>query len=539
MHQDSNSLMAIDWNKSFAKYFKKPKFQFFSRDKTKQILQNLKDHHNALLAKAHAEKPLIPQVIHQIAIDADSIPRHHLYYSEMLRAMHPGWKYKCWTLEQALKLCTPEQKETLKGLDNNIQIDFLKYVILREYGGVYIDYGIKCFKPLDILNYYAGLFIGLLPPSKCKNLEISSFIIGASANHPIINEVIEKIDFNLDNKDLTSVLSCIISLKLQENTLDDALILPPVFFGTIREASNLKETNYERPSLLGKNELMQPFSRVDKNSFACLIGHEKYSFIKAFNFTLQCGVGHVKESLYYSAHKDDSVIFDNFKKAYNKHHPSKVPFSDEAKIPHQLHLIDADQETYTKFENIYKGWRINNWSLSDLRLRLKNRGLSVIEDPFIEKFIVSLLIIFESGGVFIDNDYIPIKDITDFTYQYDFFAGLLPPGKKRLGVGYEIIGAIPRSPVIEQTLDYLFDNFDYLNFIDCNNVFAYMISKAGVYHKNIVFPPTFLYPIAKQRLNKSFLSKLISKVYGPEYIVDFTKPTPESHFIHKNYISEI
>jgi hypothetical protein len=535
MHTESNSLIDIDWNESFGKYIKRSKLKLFSKDNTEFLFNKLKEQYNLILAKDAPEVPLIPKIIHQITLDIENIPQHCQYYIEKIKALHPDYEYKLWTLDQALKLCSTELKQTIKTLEPELQGDYLKYVILKEFGGTYIHLGIRCFKALGYLNYKCNFFASLNPPQKPPRLEVLGSIIGVSKDNSIINEILEKITLSTKLKNFDNILSNVIKSRLIENTLDLGLLLSPIFLNPINEDIETKESVIKGSKLI-KNELMQPFNRINERSLACNIGLEKYSFIRTYDFSLLCGVGHVKEAESYIKHRDDIKIFENFKRTYIKLHPAKVAFNEKVRIPNEIHLINADKETQGTLEDIFKNWKIKNWSLPELRLRLKKRGLAAIEDPIIEKFIMSLLILFETGGVFIDNDHIPIKDITDFTYQYDFFAGLLPPGKQRLGVGQAIIGASPRNPVIEQTLDYLFDNFDYLNHIDSNNLFAYMISKAGLNNKNIVFPPVFLYPISKYKLTKNLRSRIVSRIYGEEYVIDFSKLLPESHFVHKNYV---
>ncbi|MCC2646381.1 MAG: hypothetical protein K0R02_446 [Rickettsiaceae bacterium] len=535
MHTESNSLKDIDWNESFGKYIKRSKLKLFSKDNTEFLFNKLKEQYNLILAKEASEVPLIPKIIHQIVLDKENIPQHCQYYLETMKILHPDFEYKLWTIDQALELCSIELSQAIKTLEPVLQIDYLKYIILKEFGGIYISLGVKCFKSLEYLNYKCNFFASLNPPQKFHKIEVLGSIIGVSKDNSIINEILEKITLSTKLKNFDNILSDVIKNRLIENTLDQALILSPIFLNPINEDIETKENTIKGSKLI-KNELMQPFNRINERSLVCNIGFDKYSFIRAFDFSLLCGVGHIKEAESYVKHRDDIKIFENFKQTYIKLHPAKVAFSGEVRIPNEIHLINANIETQQRLENIFNNWKIKNWSLTELRLRLKKRGLSTIEDPIIEKFIMSLLILFEKGGVFIDNDYIPIKDITDFTYQYDFFAGLLPPGKKRLGVGQDIIGASLRNPIIEQTLDYLFDNFDYLNHIDSNNLFAYLISKAGLNNKNIVFPPVFLYPISKYKLTKNLRSRIVSRIYGEEYVIDFTKLLPESHFIHKNYV---
>ena len=77
-----------------------------------------------------------PKVIHQIWFG----PNRPVRLMDTWKAKHPDWEYKLWTVPPT------GYPLSFSGLS-----DVLRYQILYEYGGVYIDADSECLKPIDDL----------------------------------------------------------------------------------------------------------------------------------------------------------------------------------------------------------------------------------------------------------------------------------------------------------------------------------------------------------------------------------------------------
>jgi len=91
--------------------------------------------------------PKIPRIIHQVWLGHDPIPRQLRLWSETIRFHHPDWQYRLWRDEDCSHLQPLMRKcSTLAGAS-----DVVRLHALYACGGVYLDFDIECFKPLDPL----------------------------------------------------------------------------------------------------------------------------------------------------------------------------------------------------------------------------------------------------------------------------------------------------------------------------------------------------------------------------------------------------
>ena len=88
---------------------------------------------------------MIPKVIHQIWLgDQTQRPSNLMKTWE---DMNPEWEYKLWTEENLPKLKCKEQFDNMKQLHG--KADILRYEILFQEGGFYIDADSECILPLE------------------------------------------------------------------------------------------------------------------------------------------------------------------------------------------------------------------------------------------------------------------------------------------------------------------------------------------------------------------------------------------------------
>ena len=88
---------------------------------------------------------MIPKIIHQIWIgDQSKRP------SEMMKTwqdMNPDWEYMLWTDDNLPQIANRVQFDAMKELAG--KADILRYELLQEHGGFFIDADSICTKPLD------------------------------------------------------------------------------------------------------------------------------------------------------------------------------------------------------------------------------------------------------------------------------------------------------------------------------------------------------------------------------------------------------
>ena len=97
---------------------------------------------------------MIPRVIHQTWKDRD-VPERFLAAQRSWQETHPDWEYRFWTdvdLAVLVRERAPELVPLYERYPEAIQrVDAARYVILREFGGVYADLDLVCLRPIDAL----------------------------------------------------------------------------------------------------------------------------------------------------------------------------------------------------------------------------------------------------------------------------------------------------------------------------------------------------------------------------------------------------
>jgi mannosyltransferase OCH1-like enzyme len=144
----------------------------------------------------HQKYPKIPLVVHQIWFGG-ALPKVYDDWNYKLRKLHPGWTFIRWT-EEKIRNTFPQGFYNQKMFDDARErnsyakmSDIARYEILHKYGGLYLDYDVKCLQPLDFLHdtydFYAGME-DFWSSCYCCNA-----VIGARKGHPIIQACIEQI----------------------------------------------------------------------------------------------------------------------------------------------------------------------------------------------------------------------------------------------------------------------------------------------------------------------------------------------------------
>ena len=94
------------------------------------------------------------KIIHQTWVDSN-IPKHYQKNSKSWLNIHTDWEYKLW-LDSDIKIFIKDKYPQYLTLYNNFKhkiqrVDFAKYLIIFEYGGLYVDMDVKCFKSINLL----------------------------------------------------------------------------------------------------------------------------------------------------------------------------------------------------------------------------------------------------------------------------------------------------------------------------------------------------------------------------------------------------
>jgi len=153
---------------------------------------------------------MIPKIIHQIWF-GDQTLRPKKLMSEW-KDMNPEWDYWLWT-EKELKEFFPVLKnqkhyDELEYLYNNLKLktrnirphhylagrsDIVRYEILYEYGGFFIDADAKCLKPLDDFLCDNDSF-SVFENEEVRHGLIANGYLASSENNKLMNYLINSLN---------------------------------------------------------------------------------------------------------------------------------------------------------------------------------------------------------------------------------------------------------------------------------------------------------------------------------------------------------
>jgi mannosyltransferase OCH1-like enzyme len=127
---------------------------------------------------------MIPKIIHYCWFGTSGIPDHVNTFVETWRMHNPDYQIKCWSEENIdISDCVYAQ-EALEHKKWAFLSDYIRLLVLAEYGGIYLDTDVECLKSFDALLTNM-VFFGFEDDDR-----ISTATIGAIPNHPLFAELV-------------------------------------------------------------------------------------------------------------------------------------------------------------------------------------------------------------------------------------------------------------------------------------------------------------------------------------------------------------
>lgn len=176
-------------------------------------------------------KPKLPKRIHQIWLGSP-FPNRYKDWAASWQKMHPDWEYRLWT-DENLDEVDILNRQFFNSISNyGPKSDYLRYHLLRQFGGLYVDTDFECLKPFDSLRYL-NFLIGVGYPMQC---ELYVGLIGATPNHPVLELACDTISKCTRDFVLGEVFSATSSYFFTKAFFDvvkdyqkDVLALPPEY----------------------------------------------------------------------------------------------------------------------------------------------------------------------------------------------------------------------------------------------------------------------------------------------------------------------
>lgn len=178
--------------------------------------------YKALFLQNYQEEPLpdhpvrIPQVFHYIWLGPRPFPEESVSNVRSWKEKHPGWVFKFWTDR-------PEREPPISGMEKHLirdlplsylapflertdnygeKSDMLRYEILFQQGGVYVDHDVVCYQSFSSLNrlydFYACLEDFHAAEGQRAQIFPCNCLIGAVPGHDILFSALSKVQERWD-----------------------------------------------------------------------------------------------------------------------------------------------------------------------------------------------------------------------------------------------------------------------------------------------------------------------------------------------------
>jgi mannosyltransferase OCH1-like enzyme len=198
----------------------------------------------------------IPRKIHQIWLGSAFPDRYKSKF-------HPTWEYKLWTDTDINSLEIRSRKVFDSAKSPAMRSDMLRYEILLQQGGLYVDTDFECLQPFDDLMYL-DLFTGI---SYDGVLQLYNGLIASIPNHPIIEDCTK----------INSVYTGFTGSKIIEST--GAYHFTRCFLRNATSRTIAFPMDYFYPYPNNMRGRGDPYSYITENSYA--IHHWAVSWSKA------------------------------------------------------------------------------------------------------------------------------------------------------------------------------------------------------------------------------------------------------------------
>ncbi len=206
----------------------------------------------------------IPKIIHQIWLGS-KVPEKFKDWMNSWASIQ-GWEYKLWTDKEVEKFPMHNRALYEKAKDYGEKSDILRYEILYNEGGLYVDVDFESIKPrlLEHLNKSYDFYAGFEPIEHRQNISsplLGNAILAAVPGHPILQKLIlEMKDYYKEHSHQWAVVCTgpvyLTEKVIQYNQIPDQkyinIFLPPTFFFPLTHSDVRKNLEENLKNLIKK-----------------------------------------------------------------------------------------------------------------------------------------------------------------------------------------------------------------------------------------------------------------------------------------------
>ena len=141
----------------------------------------------------------IPKIIHQTWKD-DQIPDRWKPYQNKVVELHPGWEYRLWTdvdNDAFISQHYPQLIDKFRRFPKPVmRADVIRYAIMDQIGGVYLDLDYEFIKPFDRSNADCVLPLSRSMDYGDSELRIGNCVMASAPGHSfwksVLNDLTER-----------------------------------------------------------------------------------------------------------------------------------------------------------------------------------------------------------------------------------------------------------------------------------------------------------------------------------------------------------
>jgi mannosyltransferase OCH1-like enzyme len=142
----------------------------------------------------------IPKIIHQIWV-GEPLPNSLKELGDTWKEYHPGWEYRLWNECNILSFIIeyfPEYVDFYHSFHYDIQrLDAIRYLILYQTGGMYVDFDYECLENIEFLLYGKTCCFAMEPDIHAKlfnkEMVFNNALMASIPSHLFLKKVIEKV----------------------------------------------------------------------------------------------------------------------------------------------------------------------------------------------------------------------------------------------------------------------------------------------------------------------------------------------------------
>ena len=180
------------------------------------------------------EEFIVPKKIHQIWLGNKKLPKKYWKWMESWKKYNTDWEYKLWDEESIKKLDINQPEIYSKKINPGYRSDIIRYIILKKFGGLYVDTDFECLRPIpEKLRTYKFVSCVIFNNKPI----IANGMIMSCPNHILLKNILKNINLKDYKNDINKIMINSGPEKLTteyfsliNNIEQECLILPSNYF---------------------------------------------------------------------------------------------------------------------------------------------------------------------------------------------------------------------------------------------------------------------------------------------------------------------